>query len=124
MCGSSSTSSISAHLASGIPTRLGTTVKHATWSTTMQQWQLAGTTGVHKDAARTDAKPSDALEELGSYDALVVADAAVMRQGSAGFINFEADSPGWLPTLALSHEPMHALLLHYVLMHASVCVVL
>lgn len=94
MCGSPSSNSIATHLASGSPNRFGTTVKHATWNASMQQWRLSGAVGVHKDAAAAKNGSSDELEDLGSYDALVLADSAVMRQGSAGFINFEADSQG------------------------------
>ena len=60
----------------------------------MQQWRLAGVRGVHKDAVPTDTGPKDGLQDFGSYDALVVADAATMRAGSAGYIDFEADSQG------------------------------
>ena len=100
MCGSPDSNSIATCLADGISTESGTTVKHAKWNANMQQWQLSGLVGVHKDAAPDKAGTSPALNDLGSYDALVIADAAVMRPGSAGFIDFEADSPGGLKPLS------------------------
>ena len=94
MCGSSSSASIATHLAASIPCRSGATVKHATWNASMQQWRLAGVCGAHKDTVPTEGRSEDGLQDFGSFDALVVADAAVMRPGSAGYINFEADSQG------------------------------
>lgn len=94
MCGSPSSNSIPTHLADGISTESGTTVKRAVWDAAMKQWQLSGLIGVHKDATPGNAGSSPELDDLGSYDALVIADAAVIRPGSAGFIDFEADSPG------------------------------
>lgn len=90
MCGSPNTASIAAHLAASIPCRSGATVKNATWNSSMQQWQLAGVCGAHKDSVPAEARS----EDFGSFDALVVSDAAVMRPGSAGYINFEASSQG------------------------------
>jgi hypothetical protein len=103
MCGSPSSNSIAAYLASEIPIRSGTTVKHAAWDSSSQQWQLSGAVGVHKDAVAATKGSSDELEDLGVYDALVLADAATMRPGSAGFVTFEADSPG-SPHLALHYN--------------------
>lgn len=94
MCGSPSSNSISAHLASGLAARSGTTIKHATWNAIMQQWRLSGSLGVHKDAATATESSSDGLQDIGVFDGLIVADSATMRPGSAGFINFDADSEG------------------------------
>ena len=107
MCGSPNTASIAAHLAASIPCRSGATVKHATWNSSMQQWQLAGVCGAHKDSVPAEARS----EDFGSFDALVVSDAAVMRPGSAGYINFEASSQGGGFFGMLELVPMHRVLL-------------
>jgi hypothetical protein len=86
-----SSASIASHLLDGKEIQAGVTVKQARWSAAAMQWQLSGIVGMHKDSPSSSAPQ---MVDLGTYDALVIADAAAMREGSAGYVLFEAEGDG------------------------------
>lgn len=96
---------VAQHLAdkSGAHQRWGTRVTRANWSPEVRQWSLSGTIGVHKDSARNGS-----VEDLGSFDSLVIADAAALRSGSAGQVTIDASSPG-TKTLTQNSHAIHLL---------------